>query len=133
MAKNAEKLHRNVRRIPATLCNKDQGCKNVSGVSRGNEAKRNDLVERNPESLLWRSVNSPVMHSWVCFYLKVLPMCPYKSVTDVSGHTKTQLRITFSAVYDVLPARIRACAANAGPTNCLDFFGWGVWRGKEPR
>jgi hypothetical protein len=38
MTKNEEKLHRNVRRIPATLCNKDQGCKNVGGVWRGNEA-----------------------------------------------------------------------------------------------
>jgi hypothetical protein len=31
------------------LRSKDQGCKNVGGVWRGNEAKRNDLATRNPE------------------------------------------------------------------------------------
>jgi hypothetical protein len=31
------------------LAQQDQGCKNVGVVSRGSEAKRNDLGERNPE------------------------------------------------------------------------------------
>jgi hypothetical protein len=31
------------------LRSKDQGRQNVGGVRRGNEAKRNDLAERNPE------------------------------------------------------------------------------------
>jgi hypothetical protein len=31
------------------LRSKDQGCKNVGEVSRGNGAKRNDLGERNPK------------------------------------------------------------------------------------
>jgi hypothetical protein len=43
------------------LRSKDQGCKNVGGVSRGSGAQRNDLGERNPEPLLRRSVNRPVM------------------------------------------------------------------------
>jgi hypothetical protein len=34
------------------LRSKDQGCKNVGGVRRGNEAKRNDLAERNPGGAL---------------------------------------------------------------------------------
>jgi hypothetical protein len=33
------------------LRSKDQPCKTVGGVSRGNGAKRNDLGERNPEPL----------------------------------------------------------------------------------
>jgi hypothetical protein len=33
------------------LRSKDQGCKNVGGGWRGNEAKRNDLASRNPEGL----------------------------------------------------------------------------------
>ncbi|MDR2096015.1 MAG: hypothetical protein LBP76_10940, partial [Treponema sp.] len=45
------------------LRSKDQGWQTVGVVSRGNEAKRNDLGERNPEPLLRRSVNSPVMRS----------------------------------------------------------------------
>jgi hypothetical protein len=43
------------------LRSKDQGRQNVGGVRRGNGAKRNDLGARNPEPLLRRSVNSPVM------------------------------------------------------------------------
>jgi hypothetical protein len=31
------------------LRSKDQGCKNAGGGWRGNEAKRNDLADRNPE------------------------------------------------------------------------------------
>jgi hypothetical protein len=34
------------------LRSKDQGRQNVGGVIRGNEAKRNDLGERNPSRLL---------------------------------------------------------------------------------
>jgi hypothetical protein len=38
----------------------------VGVVSRGNGAQRNDLGERNPEPLLRRSVNSPVIRCFFC-------------------------------------------------------------------
>jgi hypothetical protein len=48
------------------LRSKDQGCKNVGGVSRGNGAKRNDLGERNPGAAEWRrNAYSPVRRSTI--------------------------------------------------------------------
>jgi hypothetical protein len=51
------------------LRSKDQGRQNVGGVSRGSEAQRNDLGERNPGGPKARNAYSPVMRS-----LGILPL-----------------------------------------------------------
>jgi hypothetical protein len=61
------------------LRSKDHGWQTVGVVSRGNGAQRNDLGERNPEPLLRRSVNSPVIRRFFS------PICQSPPAMDGGG------------------------------------------------